>query len=378
MKTNNYQLDYFLLDESFQSYALHTKPEDVEHWEAWIRKHPDASEIVQSARNAIMFIAERRVIRENQSIRDQVLDRLTQQIFAEKKQFSKAAKKIPMKLYWYAASITLLISLAFMFKYFYRAETPLITSQFLEVMVPDGQRSQIVLPDGTKVWLNSGSELKYPVDFLEKARAVYISGEAFFNVKHKNNKPFIVRLKKNISIKVLGTEFNVKCYPTDKDITTTLLNGSLTFIIEDGKKGKIQEIYLKPKEKVVYLKENQEFVVTELASTSEEEKSLPTTKAKIKEIKVSDEIEDAVAWKDERLVFHDETFEAIAIRMQRWYGMKITITDENLKKERFTGKFVNNETIYQVLDIFNRSESIQYTSRNKEIIISKRKQKLNP
>jgi len=86
-----------------------------------------------------------------------------------------------------------------------------------------------------------------------------------------------------------------------------------------------------------------------------------------------DELELITAWKDDELVFHNETFEDISIKMERWFGMKIEITDDDLKQERFTGKFVNKETIYQILDIFNRSEPIHYSTNNKEIVISRKK-----
>ena len=96
------------------------------------------------------------------------------------------------------------------------------------------------------------------------------------------------------------------------------------------------------------------------------------TEPKVKPKKRLDELELITAWKNDALVFHDETFEEIGVKMERWFGMQILITDEDLKHERFTGKFVNKETIYQILDIFDRSEPIRYTIKGKEIIITKR------
>jgi len=208
---------------------------------------------------------------------------------------------------------------------------------------------------------------------------VYLSGEAFFDVTHqRNNLPFIVHLKENLLIRVLGTEFNVKSYDTDKIIETTLVKGSIRLIKEDASNQIIQELNLKPNEKALYEKESKEIVISSLQKEVQKEGSQTSKSVSLGKDKSIYEIELVTAWKNEELVFHDETFEEIAIRMERWYGLKITVTDETLKKERFTGKFVNNETIYQILDIFNRSESIQYTTKKKELIISKRKNNPNP
>jgi transmembrane sensor len=372
MEKENYQTEDFLLNESFQRYILQPTAEDAEYWESWMADHPDATVYIEDAKEIIRFVAARRALPKNEHYRRQVYKRLQYQIHAEKQRNLKQIRSIPMKFYWYAASVLLLAGLAITMKYMTMQKSFSTAGQFLQVIVPDGQRSQVILPDGTKVWLNSGSVLKYPVDFLVRGREVHLSGEAFFDVKHRNNQPFIVSMKDNLFIRVLGTEFNLKCYPSDNEIEATLLEGSIRLIQEDGHNHIIREIHLEPKEKAVYQKRSQDFAITPLESASREENAVISQKPEKEDYSV-DEIELVTAWKNEELVFHDESFEEIAERMERWFGMKITVNDENLKQERFTGKFVNNETIYQILDILNRSEPIQYNIRNKEIIINKRK-----
>jgi ferric-dicitrate binding protein FerR (iron transport regulator) len=278
----------------------------------------------------------------------------------------------------YAAFFIILVGLA-IFYTLYQPSPSELTGQYLEVTVPKGQRSQLLLPDGTKVWLNSGSIFKYPVNFLKQGRNVYVEGEAFFSVTHKkNNLPFVVHLKEALSIRVLGTEFNVKSYAEDKVIETTLVKGQIRLIKEDAGNKIISELNIKPNEKATYQKRNKQIIITYLISGKEDkiQNILPVNTAAIKaEDKEVDDLETITSWKNEELVFQDETFEDIGVKMERWFGLKITITDENLKKERFTGKFANKETIYQILDIFNRSEPIQYNSKNKEIIISKKSKK---
>jgi transmembrane sensor len=368
MNVKNYQVEDFLLNESFQRFAIGNIPEDIEYWEGWARKHPGDQDRFNSAREIIRFIASRKTLPKHQSVSDEVFERLQKQIVSETTHNQNYKRKVHINYYWHAASIIIIIGLTLLLKNSTNADPTLSTGKYLEVVVPEGQRSQLILPDGTKVWLNSGTSFKYPVEFLKSKREVYIDGEAFFNVTHNRKLPFIVYMKENLSIKVFGTEFNVKCYAEEKIIETTLVNGNIRLIKEDNNKHILQEINIKPNEKATYQKENLQLIVTKLVSSPKtEEKTEPQ---KIKAIKPLDDIELITAWKDDALVFHDETFEEISVKMERWFGMKIVIMDNNLKQERFTGKFVNKETVYQILDIFNRSEPIKYITKNKEIIIS--------
>jgi transmembrane sensor len=374
MKQGDYQVADFLLNESFQQYVLNSTREDTEFWDAWIKENPNAGENINKAKEIIAFIAARKVQPKHQSVSNEVYERLQKQIFAEKNLHQKHTRKIHIKYYWYAASVILFIGIALLLRYNSQYNIPVnLTGQYLQVIVPVGQRSQLVLPDGTKVWLNSGTVFKYPAGFLQQSREVYLEGEAFFNVTHNKKLPFIVHMKENLYIKVFGTEFNVKCYPTDKVIETTLVKGKIRLIKEDNKNRVIRELNLVPNEKAVYQKNSNLLVVTQLISAPAKKSTPVKVKQEVKPIKPLDEIELITAWKDEALVFHDETFGDIGVKMERWFGMKICIADEDLKQERFTGKFVNMETIYQILDIFNRSEPIQYVTKNKEIIITKRK-----
>jgi len=375
MKEENYQVEDFLLNESFQRFAISNTPEDIEFWEGWARKHPEDLDKFNSAREIIRFIVSRKTPPKHQSISDEVFERLQKQIASETTHNQNYKRKVHFNYYWYAASIIIIIGLTLLLKNSTKTDPTLLTGKYLEVVVPEGQRSQLILPDGTKVWLNSGTSFKYPAEFLRSKREVYIDGEAFFNVTHNKKLPFIVHMKENLSIKVFGTEFNVKCYAEEKIIETTLVNGNIRLIKEDNNKHILQEINIKPNEKATYQKENLQLLVTKLVSSPKTEENTKTEPQKIKEVKALDDIELITAWKDDALVFHDETFEEISVKMERWFGMKIVIMDDNLKQEHFTGKFVNKETIYQILDIFNRSEPIKYMTKNKEIIISGKQRK---
>jgi transmembrane sensor len=370
MKKENYRMEDFLLDESFQRYSLQNTPEDIDYWNQWIRDNPREVNVFNDAVETLKFM----VLRKNQPthryLSDQVFEKLQKQIHSGKNM--EPNPKMRRSYYWYAASVILLAGLFFILKPA-KLISPQLAAKYLEIIVPTGQRSQLVLADGTKVWLNAGTTFKYPEDFLKNKREVFVEGEAFFNVTHNKDLPFIVHLKENLSIKVLGTEFNVKSYATDKFIETTLVKGAIKLLKEDKDNHVVAEINIKPNEKATYQKDNLQLVVTKL-DVPVTEKSVTASKI-TKENKSMNDLDIITAWKDDALVFHDETFEDIAVKMERWFGMKIVITDEGLKQERFTGKFVNKETIYQILDIFNRSEPIRYLTKNKEITIKKRQRK---
>jgi transmembrane sensor len=374
MESGNYKIEDFVFNESFQRYVMQKIPADTCYWETWINKNPDALMIIESAKEMLMFISNRRIMPKHNTKQAQVFEKLQNQINAEKGSVVNMTRKIHTRFLKYAASVLLVASCtAALFFYKNRqALSPDVISQYLEVIVPEGQRSQLILPDGTKVWLNSGSLFKYPTEFLKQNRDVFLEGEAFFDVKHNDDIPFVVHLKEKLSIRVLGTEFNVKCYPDEKVIETTLIQGSIKLIKENGAGSEFTEIELKPNEKAIFQKQSQSFDISRLLTAETRDKVVPGIQNITKE-QFQNKIEPITAWKEDELVFYDETFEEIAIKMSRWYGLKITLTDENLKNERFTGKFANKETIYQVLDIFNRSESIQYYSRNQEIVITKKK-----
>jgi transmembrane sensor len=272
-----------------------------------------------------------------------------------------------------AAVLLLSLLLTFLYNYFNKETKTEDIQEVTQVIIPPGHKGQVILPDGTKVWLNSNTTMKYNSRFNERLRKVFIDGEAFLNVAKDSTRPFQVETS-DIMLQVLGTSFNVKSYSNDDDVETTLVEGSLKITASGKETGKFAAVTLKPNEKAIYFKNSENLVVTNLSES--DQNSADIKKEKDKTSALVNEIEAVSAWKDDKLVFHNESFEDISVKMGRWYGMKITIVDESLKKERFTGKFVNNETVYQVLDIFNRSEPIQYTTGNKEIFISKRKSRL--
>jgi ferric-dicitrate binding protein FerR (iron transport regulator) len=231
----------------------------------------------------------------------------------------------------------------------------------------------VVLPDQTKVWLNSESSLRYPVSYNQKTREVQIKGEAFFEV-HKNPlKPFLVYANE-IKVKVYGTSFNIKAFPNEKEIETTLIEGKLS-ITTEGKNGKEgEEIFLKPNERCIY---NRVLAVevknpTKVISSKEIVKEPTTTVQKEPTIILAKNINPDVEvnWKNGKLIFREETFGELAIELERWYDMKIHFTDDKIKNYKFTGVF-DKETVNQAFEALRLSsqQSFKYEITFRDIFL---------
>jgi ferric-dicitrate binding protein FerR (iron transport regulator) len=160
---------------------------------------------------------------------------------------------------------------------------------------------------------------------------------------------------------VLGTSFNIKSYEDEGQVEATLIEGSLRIIPSSALKTKFKSVTLKPNEKATYKKEESILSVKELDVVHPEErqrrkKRLPEMKG----LEIS-QIESIISWKDNELIFWNETFEDISVKMERWYGISIVIEDEKLKSYRYSGKFIYNETINQVMDILALTTPIGYS-----------------
>jgi transmembrane sensor len=210
-----------------------------------------------------------------------------------------------------------------------------------EIDVSFGTVIHFVLADGTNVWLNSGSHFKYPAQFTGTARNVYLEGEAYFEVA-ENRKPFIVQTSQ-MEIVAKGTSFNVLAYPDDNRIMTTLVEGKILLYEVKPDSRPVFLTELKPNERAVYL------------LSGKNELSVSLTDA-----------EKNTSWKEGKLIFHDDPFEEIVRKLNRWYNTDIKLMDPELKSYRYTATFTD-ETLIQVLELLKNSAPIKYTysQRNK-------------
>lgn len=232
-----------------------------------------------------------------------------------------------------------------------------------EISTRYGSKTNIVLPDGSKVWLNAGSKITYGDDFGDAERHVQLTGEAYFDVLHDASKPFIIHTKA-MDIKVLGTEFNVKSYPDETTTETSLIRGSVEITLK-GRKA--DRIVLKPNEKLVVSNEQpiDSVVTPKKAKEPQQLVSLST----LNYFSLDSTILET-SWVENRLVFEDESFEEIATKMERWYGVTFEFKDQDIKELRFTGNF-RNETINEALQAMQISASFNYNISDKKVTIAK-------
>jgi ferric-dicitrate binding protein FerR (iron transport regulator) len=233
-----------------------------------------------------------------------------------------------------------------------------------QVSTKPGSRTQIQLPDGSTVWLNSNSNLTYGEDFGKKIREVNLTGEAFFDVVKDHSRPFIIHTKV-IDVKVLGTAFNVKSYPNDANTETSLIRGKVEVTVKNRENTKY---YLQPNEKVI-VANNAVSEVTPVIKKQEYIKPLVSIQPLTYYHFDSSIIE--TSWVENKLIFQEnETFKEVALKMERWYGVHISFADPKLAEYRMYGSFTK-ETIKQALDALKIVFNFNFKIDGDEIIITK-------
>ncbi|WP_316820774.1 FecR family protein [Pedobacter gandavensis] len=260
---------------------------------------------------------------------------------------------------WFKIAAVLMIGIcSFAIYQFFIKSKPvpaLIAQNWKTLNTPSRLTQKLVLADGTTVTLNSETQLKYPAEFKGDSREVYLSGEAFFEVKKDASHPFVIHTDK-MSIKVLGTSFDVKAYQNDRDYTTSLITGAIQIQL----KGNKQLILLKPKEKFSLQNkfssgaDTMAYHVSTLNLLAEGEN--PATAFM------------ETSWLNHKLIFNEEPFEVLANNLSRWYGIKIIFKNEKLRNVKFTGLF-EKENLNEALKALQLIESFQYKIADKTIYI---------
>lgn len=200
-----------------------------------------------------------------------------------------------------------------------------------------GERASVTLPDGTKVYLNAESTLSYPASFSLNERTVQLTGEAYFEVKHDTDAPFIVKTAE-IQIKVLGTTFNLYAYPDDSWFEASLVEGSIE-VTPYKSPGK--QVHLSPNQKARYNHETGEIKV------------------------ITTDLRVETAWKRGDLIFRNQPFKEIIGQLEIFYGVNITANGE-YPEELFTGSYHENDII-QVLKNLQQHYTFEYQKSGNEI-----------
>ena len=241
------------------------------------------------------------------------------------------------------------------------------------LVVPMGGKSELVLPDGTKVWLNAGSSLCYYGDYGVQNRDVFLEGEGFFSVIKNQAQPFIVKTS-GLEIKAYGTSFNVKAYPEERYVTTTLVEGIVKI------EGRGLNLSLKPKEVIMLEKNSLRITSNENKETDSSLENKKTTPLRIeqkeessfsKSIQLKSDINTNIytSWKDNYWIIESEPLKNLVRILERKFDVIIQIESPELNQYTFTGTFYK-ETLEQILDILKLTAPLKYEI-NKGIVIIK-------
>lgn len=293
-------------------------PQEASELKRWIESSPE---------NKNEFIALKDIWDFSLSKPDRSNDQLAQ---FYKKQLEKSNKQ---RRLWIRSSVAVaaVLVLGLVISILIPRSAPIIVENEQVFSVPLGSKSKVLLADGTEVNLNSGSELRYSADFSSKKRVVRLSGEGFFKVKSDKENPFVVQTS-DFNVKVTGTEFNVCTYSENKVATATLAEGSIHLEIKSSG----QTFEIKPGEKFELDRNSRKYMLEQA------------------------DIESEVAWKEGQFIFRSIPFPELVQRLERWYDVKLDYSGSELQNFKFTGRFKNQETIWQVLDALKLTSPIDY------------------
>lgn len=405
MKYKHYDVEDFLLDEYFQKWVLDSDDMTNSFWNQWQEKHPEKKEVLMEAKRLVKLLAS-----EGDSLKmDKVDFESTWQHIIEHRReeedstFLIRKKKPVFRNFLRVAAVfigLLMMGIASYYSGFFDtqetipeldgpqvtleledgtlkvldenqsglitdAEGNVIVNQqqrtlvydangdgedelvYNQLTVPYGKKFDVVLSDGSTVFLNSGSKLRYPVNFLSGSpRDVYLDGEGYFDVAEDKTRPFTV-ITDDMNTQVYGTEFNVSSYKNEGNTSTVLVEGSVGVYRANNEEG-IKPMMIVPGQRAVY--DNDEIAVEEVP------------------------IRKYVAWKDGLLYFVDDRFELLLKELERHFNVSIDNQYKDLEGKRFTGTFTN-ESLEQILKVARAYGKFEYTINGDQITITKTNEK---
>lgn len=250
----------------------------------------------------------------------------------------------------YAAVLAITLLAVYFFEWRKSKELPTEPlAVFHQVTAPPGQISEFIYADGTRIWLNSGTTLRFPANQSKEAREIYLEGEAYFEVTNNEDIPFVVYSGPQI-VKVFGTSFNIRAYSDMEYFETTLVSGSLG-IQSANHTGMVM---LTPGEQLKFSLTGEKNIIQKVETYPYE------------------------AWKNGKLIFRNKLLGEIAADLERWYNVKISFHDEKIREFRFSGTILKYKPIDQILEAIKLTSPIRFTiqvhsDRSSEIVLYAKK-----
>ncbi len=314
-------------------------PEELDEIDVWLRSHPDHAWLYQSI--GAYWQNNKKIPESDASRAWYALSRKIHQVAPAEEKVNSAKKYSFYRFYRIAAAVALCLLAAWLL-FQYGAQRLLNLTATIEENAR-GIRSELMLPDGSQVWLNADSKLTYHQNFGETSRTVYLTGEAFFEVVKNPAIPFIIDLGAH-QIQVLGTSFNVKSYADDKIVETSVVTGKVKFIKHGAHSEKDDSVYfITPNHKLAFFKDSGQ--VEKVAVDSREDR----------------------AWIEGKLVFKNEPWSQIAKTLERTYNVTIGFEDPSIKNCRLTATF-QEENIEEVLQLIAMTGDFSYEIQRQVLI----------
>ncbi|MCY1718966.1 FecR family protein [Prolixibacteraceae bacterium Z1-6] len=328
--------DDFLFCENFNEYVRENSPKQQKMWDGYFEQFPEVKYSAEIARTIIEGLVS---MEDKTSVKEIPDSRLHNQFEETWDKFKgEKSKKVRIqvsKVMWRSIAVAAVLVFALlMYPVLNQLTNRNVTPEYFEVYVPTAKQSQITLPDGTKVWVNSETKIKYSNQFNTKERTIYLAGEAFFDVAKNKELPLQV-IANDARIKVTGTQFNVKGYPDEDKVETVLVEGRVELSRVGDMSGR--SIALQPGDKAIL--------------------NLGTNKVGISR----EDVLDDVAWKDGKTMYRNVVLKDVCKSLSRKYDAEIVLSGdtENLLMHPFTFTIVN-ETLPLVLDYLCKAAPLMY------------------
>ncbi len=364
MNFQDYEAIDFACDASFQRCCREEDEADMAFWAEWARQHPEKAGVLTEARQLVALLSARQGGRTEQL--KQLQDGLTQ--YERLQQALEAALPVPAdetpssghrRRYTRYAAVVAGVALLAAGGYFLsrqRHTTPVATEMAAATVISAGDepRKSVVLPDGSSLVLRKNSRVELAEGFNRKNRELTLTGEAFFDVVQDARRPFMVHTSA-FDIKVLGTVFNVSAYTGHPTMEAALFRGKVEITCAQGP---ARKIVLQPNQKLT--------VVTPETSKT----AAPALKVVPLDADPVNHKAREIAWVRNRLEIENEPLADIAVKLEKWYGIRIAFADDAVKQYRYSGTF-ESETVLKALDALQLSYPFNIKMVNDTIIISK-------
>lgn len=332
---NERQIPYELLAKYLSRQCTQAELEEVNRWLNEDAEHPLLQEKLKRQWEAVQVDTSAFVIPDKAAVWNKVQARIRDKV----KQVPMYSRSLLIRVSSVAAVIALVLGFSLSFLLNGQKES-WQASQFENVvMAPPGQKTQLVLPDGTLVWLNSGSRLSYNYQYSTQDRVVNLEGEAFFDVKKDTQYPFIVKAGA-VDVKVHGTAFNVSAYEDEENIMVALLRGKVSLLSADS-----QQL-------LTYLSPDQ------IAAVSKNNLSCQVTLC---------DAETESSWHHNLLKFDGTPAKEVWKKLERWYGVDIALS--NVSPSQAYWFTIKTESLTELLEMINKITPIEYKLDGKEVTI---------